>query len=192
MFNVRCSLGFQGKPAFFMRKSSPGASVLPFMISQCQDPTELLALTDVHQPEDSVGFLLWRVAHRYQREIDRACATVDLTHLQFVALTMSAWLGREGEAVTQPDLCRFSSIHPMQLSNVLKALEEKGLLARPRSEADSRKKHVEVTARGNEILARALPLVQAAQSRFFGADAQASEEMQCALKRLVANWNEDE
>ena len=161
-------------------------------MSQLQDPTELFALTDVHRPEDSVGFLLWRVAHRYQREIDRACAEVDLTHLQFVALTMSAWLGRDGEAVTQPDLVKFSSIHPMQLSNVLKALEEKGLLARPRSEADSRKKHVEVTPKGSEILARALPLVQAAQSRFFGADPQASEELQPALKRLVANWDEDE
>ena len=161
-------------------------------MSQRHDSTALFALTDIHQPEDSVGFLLWRVAHRYQREIDRACAAVDLTHLQFVALTMSAWLGREGEAVTQPDLCRFSSIHPMQLSNVLKALEAKGLLARPRSEADSRKKHVEVTPKGTEILARALPLVQAAQSRFFGADAQASEELQSALKSLVANWNEDE
>ena len=162
------------------------------MSSNSPDVPELFALTDVHQPEDSVGFLLWRAAHRYQREIDRACAEVDLTHLQFVALTMSAWLGREGEAVTQPDLVKFSSIHPMQLSNVLKALEEKGLLARPRSEADSRKKHVEVTAKGSEILARALPLVQAAQSRFFGADAGASEELQLALKRLVANWNEDE
>ena len=162
------------------------------MISQRQDPTALFALTDAHRPEDSVGFLLWRVAHRYQREIDRACAAEDLTHLQFVALTMSAWLGREGEAVTQPDLGRFSSIHPMQLSNVLKALEAKGLLARPRSEADSRTKHVELTPKGSETLARALPLVQAAQSRFFGADADASEELQLALKRLVANWNEDE
>ncbi len=162
------------------------------MNSDDHDLPELFKLTDVHQPEDSLGFLLWRVAHRYQREIDRACAEVDLTHLQFVALTMSAWLGREGEAVTQPDLARFSSIHPMQLSNVLKALEEKDLLARPRSEADSRKKHVEVTPKGMEILARALPLVQTAQGRFFGSDPQTSEEMQSALKRLVASWSENE
>ena len=94
--------------------------------------------------------------------------------------------------MTQPDLGRFSSIHPMQLSNVLKALEAKGLLARPRSEADSRTKHVELTPKGSETLARALPLVQAAQSRFFGDDPNASKELQLALKSLVANWNEDE
>lgn len=160
------------------------------MLSPRHDPAKLFTLTDAHQPEDSVGFLLWRAAHRYQREIDRACAEVDLTHLQFVALIMSAWLGREGEPVTQPDLGEFSTIHPMQLSNVLKALEEKGLLARPRSAADSRKKHVEVTSKGTEILARALPLVQAAQQRFFGSDPQVSEEMKSALKRLAANWDE--
>lgn len=160
------------------------------MSTDSHDLAELFTLTNVHQPEDSVGFLLWRVAHRYQREIDRACAEVDLTHLQFVTLVMSAWLGREGEPVTQPALGEFSTIHPMQLSQVLKALEEKGLVARPRSEADSRAKRVEVTPSGIAVLARALPVVEAAQRRFFGDDVGASEEMQTALQRIVASWDE--
>ena len=107
---------------------------------------DLFSATSLRQPEDSVGFLLWRVAHRHQREIDRACAALDLTHLQHAVLMMSAWLGRSGERVGQSGLAAFSGIHPMQLSNVLKTLEEKGLIARARSDADTRVKHVTVTA----------------------------------------------
>lgn len=151
---------------------------------------ELFENTRIHQPEDSLGFLLWRVTHRYQREIDRACAEVGLTHLQFVTLVMSAWLGREGEPVTQPGLAEFSTIHPMQLSSVLKALEEKGLVERPRSQADSRAKHAEVTPRGIEVVAHALPLAEAAQQRFFGADAQAREQLQFVLKQIVTSWGD--
>jgi hypothetical protein len=51
-----------------------------------------------------VGFVLWRVVHRYVREVDRALIDYDLTHLQFTTLAMMAWLEREGDAVTQAEI----------------------------------------------------------------------------------------
>ncbi len=152
---------------------------------------EMFAITTIQQPEDSIGFLLWRVAHRHQREIDRACAAVDLTHLQFVTLVLSAWLSRSGQPVTQPGLAKFSNIDPMQLSNVLKALEKKALVARPRSESDIRMKRVEVTPTGIEVLSRALPLAAEAQKRFFGPDLELGERLHSALRQIVASWGED-
>ena len=82
--------------------------------------TELDAAFDrsgLQRPEDAIGVLLWRVAHRYQREIDRASAEVDLTHLQFVVLVIAAWLGRKPDPVTQTSLSDFSGIHKMLLSD---------------------------------------------------------------------------
>lgn len=155
------------------------------------DPTVLATIfrsTALQRPQDAVGFLLWRVAHRYQREIDRACLAVDLTHLQWVTLVLSAWLAREGATVMQSDLSNFGSIHPMQVSNVLKALEQKQLVVRPRTASDVRMKAVEITPAGLDILAQTLPLVEAAQRRFFGEDTAAGQELHNALRRIVASW----
>jgi DNA-binding MarR family transcriptional regulator len=121
-------------------------------------------------PENAVGFVLWRVFHRYQREIDRALEALDLTHLQFTTLTLVAWLGRSGDAVTQAALSRFGDIHPMQVSLMLKALEQKRWVLRVTSDVDVRAKHVELTARGLTVLRKALPVVIDVQQRMFGDD----------------------
>ena len=81
-------------------------------------------------PENAVGFVMWRVMARYQREMDRALADYDLTNLQFITLALVAWFGREGEAVTQIELAGLAGIHPMQISQTLKALEAKKMVLR--------------------------------------------------------------
>jgi len=143
----------------------------------------------VQRPEDTIGYLMWRVAHRHQREIDRALADIDLTHLQFVALVQTAWMLRTQAQVTQPELATFSNIHPMQLSNVLKALAEKLLLTRPRSRADSRIKLVVPTPAGIDLLGVALPRVQAVQRSFFGPPDNA-DAIKAALRQIVASWGD--
>ncbi len=151
------------------------------------DKTDLQAIfesSSLKQPEDAVGFLLWRVAHRYQREIDRACAEIELTHLQFVVLVIAAWLGRQPDPVTQTSLAKFSGIHKMQISAVLKALEAKELVERLRGGGDERVKHVRLTTKGVEILCEALPLVEAAQTRFFGSNEQIGTDLHKALRQM--------
>ena len=132
--------------------------------------TELFENETLGAPENAIGFVLWRVVHRYVREIDRVLAPLDLTHLQFTILAMTAWTARLGEPVTQIALARFGDIHPMQVSQVLKALEAKNLIVRPRSERDTRAKFVEVTEAGVTVLKSAMPLAIAVQARLFGED----------------------
>lgn len=129
---------------------------------------DLFATASLGAPENAVGFVLWRVFHRYVREIDRALAPLDITHLQFTTLTLAAWLGRSGDAVTQGGLARFGDIHPMQVSLMLKALEGKAMVTRLRSRSDVRVKHVELTQTGLETLYLALPIVIGIQQRLFG------------------------
>lgn len=130
--------------------------------------TDLFATASLGAPEKAVGFVMWRVLHRYVREVDHALAPLDLTHLQFTTLAMAAWLARAGEPVTQTELARHGDIHPMQVSHMLKALEDKGMVARRRSTTDVRAKHVEVTTAGSEVLRRALPVVIDVQHQVFG------------------------
>lgn len=135
------------------------------------DPRELAAFYDretLGAPERAVGFVLWRVMHRFQREVDRALGPLGLTHLQFTTLAMVGWLGRAGTPVTQAELARRAEIHPMQVSLMLKALEAKVLVARPRSRSDTRAKNVEITPEGLARLRAAMPVVIALQRGLFG------------------------
>lgn len=159
------------------------------------DKSELDAVFEssgLKRPEDAMGFLLWRVAHRYQREIDRACAEVDLTHLQFVVLVIAAWLGREPDPVTQTSLSGFSGIHKMQVSAVLKVLEAKSFVSRGPHSRDDRVKQVRLTPSGLATLGNALPLVEAAQRRFFGPRVELGISLHTALRQIVGSWQDSD
>jgi DNA-binding MarR family transcriptional regulator len=119
-------------------------------------------------PENAVGFVMWRIVGRYQREMDRALAAIDLTHLQFMLLALVAWFGRSGQAVTQIDLARSGGIQPMQVSQTIRVLETKKLLSRTRSSTDTRAKRVEVTSAGLKSLRNAMPIAIEIQRKLFG------------------------
>jgi DNA-binding MarR family transcriptional regulator len=119
-------------------------------------------------PEHAVGFVLWRIVARYQREVDRALLPNNLTNLQFITLALVAWFAREGTPVTQIELARAAGIHPMQVSQTLKALETKKMVSRRTSRTDTRAKRVEVTSSGLKTLRVTFPKVIAVQSQLFG------------------------
>ncbi len=154
--------------------------------------SELFRTATLGAPENAIGFVLWRVVNRYMREVDRslAAAGLDLTHLQFETLIQAAWLGRSGEAATQAELARFGGIQPMQVSHMLKTLEGKGLVARPRGPADVRTKRVEVTAAGLEALRRAKPVVIDVQRRLFGEEGAPGGGLLNSLLRVCASPEE--
>jgi MarR family transcriptional regulator, organic hydroperoxide resistance regulator len=130
---------------------------------------DLFETASLGGPERAVGFVIWRVMHRYVRAADRALTGLGLTHLQFQTLALAAWLGRSGAPVTQVALARAGDIAPMQVSHMMKTLEAKDWIRRPRSTSDVRAKHVEVTTAGLAVLRRALPVMIGVQREIFGA-----------------------
>jgi DNA-binding MarR family transcriptional regulator len=144
----------------------------------------LFATVSLGAPEKAVGFVLWRVLHRYVREVDRALSGLDLTHLQFQTLALAAWLCRADEPATQSGIARAGDIQKMQVSHMLKTLEDKGLITRPRRTSDVRAKHVEVTAAGLARLRQALPEVIDVQRRMFGDDGMPGGSLHTTLLRL--------
>ena len=118
-------------------------------------------------PGDSPGCLLWRVTLRWQRLVATALSTMDLTHVQFVLLACAWWLNRQGEEPNQLAVARQAGTDVKMTSQVLRTLEEKGLIQRYADPADTRAKRVRVTARGAELAPRAIAAVEQADREFF-------------------------
>jgi DNA-binding MarR family transcriptional regulator len=121
------------------------------------------------QPDESPGFLLWHVTLRWQRDIAAALHPLDLTHVQFVLLASAWWLNRAGAAPRQHALAAHAGTDVKMTSQVLRKLEDKGLVERAVDPSDTRAKLLRVTGRGAEVAQRAIEVVEAADARFFAA-----------------------
>ena len=84
------------------------------------------------KPEDSPGFLLWQVTNSWQRLMRRVLKEIGLTHVQFVLLTAVEWLNNAKIPATQKEVSRFANTDVMMTSQVIRALERKGLIIRIR------------------------------------------------------------
>jgi DNA-binding MarR family transcriptional regulator len=118
-------------------------------------------------PEDSPGFLLWRASLEWRRAIERALAPLELTQPQFVVLAGIGWLTRDGAPVRQADIGRHVGFDPNTMSQILRGLEGRDLVARGRH-AHERGKFPLLTASGQKLVGQAVGLVEAVDQRFFG------------------------
>jgi len=134
----------------------------------------------IHEgPGRSPGFLLWHVSTSWRSSIEQVLKFFDLTHPQFVILAVLGWLTREGERVTQAMIGKMASLDPNTTSQVIRGLEKKGFLKREPS-SDGRAKNPILTEKGKDVLAKALPAVEAADRQFF--DPFTEVEMETFLK----------
>ena len=118
-------------------------------------------------PGDSPGFLLWHATLRWQRGIAAALGPLDLTHVQFVLLACAWWLNGQGEHPNQLTLARQAGTDVKMTSQVLRTLEQKGLVEREVDPADTRAKRLRVTALGADLAPRAIAAVEEVDARFF-------------------------
>jgi DNA-binding MarR family transcriptional regulator len=118
-------------------------------------------------PSQSPGFLLWHATLRWQRGVVAALAPLDLTHVQFVLLACSWWLNEQGEHPTQARLAAQAGTDVKMTSQVIRALESKGLVEREVDPADTRARRLRVTRRGARLAPRAIDVVEAVDAEFF-------------------------
>ena len=118
-------------------------------------------------PSESPGFLLWLATLRWQRGVAAALAPLDLTHVQFVLLACTWWLNEQGEQPTQVRLAAQAGTDIKMTSQVLKALEQKGLVERRVDRADTRARRLRVTRRGTRLAPRAIAVVERVDAEFF-------------------------
>lgn len=124
------------------------------------------AISLYKKPEESPGYLLWRVSSRWRSTIEDTLKPLDLTHPQFVILATIGWLTKDHAKISQADISRAAELDPNTTSQILRGLEKKELLTRVRT-LDERSKNPKLTLLGKEKLALALPAVEQADKRFF-------------------------
>ncbi|MFN8381151.1 MAG: MarR family transcriptional regulator [Anaerolineales bacterium] len=117
--------------------------------------------------DDSPGFLLWQVSSMWQRQINAGLKQFGLTHAQFVLLASLTWLASEEKPITQVDLASHAKMDVMMTSNVLRTLEEKGLVARNPHPTDTRAKSLAVTSKGRNLAEKAVQVVEKIDLDFF-------------------------
>lgn len=127
--------------------------------------------------------LLWQVTNRWQSAVRSALQPFELTHVQFVLLASLTWLSREGP-VTQKRLADHAVTDPMMTSQVIRALEGRGLVSRDVDPADRRARAVQVTTRGAELANAAVVAVEHCDQQFFSRLGTALPPFVAALSEL--------
>ncbi|RJO79898.1 MarR family transcriptional regulator [Nocardia panacis] len=118
--------------------------------------------------DESSGLLLWQVTNRWQAAQRSALAPFDLTHVQFVLLASLTYLAaRAADPVMQRDLAEHAATDPMMTSQVLRALEQKGLIERRDHPSDRRAKSLAPTEAGAALVNRAIVAVEDCDREFF-------------------------
>jgi DNA-binding MarR family transcriptional regulator len=145
------------------------------------DETSLQSILDasaLRGPENSVGFWVWRMSLAYQHRVEATLKDLDLTHLQFLILVLSGWLGLTAAPVHQVSL-------------MIKALKAKNLIAQTVSKADPRARVITLTGPGVKLLGRAAPLMTDLQSQIWPAG-QDTTQMVNLLKSTLKRLQETE
>lgn len=118
-------------------------------------------------PNQSTGFLLWKLNNYWQKEIKKSLLKFDLTHTQFVVLANTYYLADTRKDVTQMDISKQIGIDKMLTSNVLKALIKKKLVKREEHKTDTRAKVISLTKEGKVTLKKAVKKVEDFDKIFF-------------------------
>jgi len=123
--------------------------------------------TAFKRPEDSPGFLLWKLTTEWQRQIREALEPFKITHAQFVFLACLQWLSLHEETITQSQLAAISKLDKMVVSETAQKLLKKHLIARSQHKEDSRAYALKLTEKGKNLIDQALPMVEAVDKLYF-------------------------
>ena len=108
-------------------------------------------------------------------------------HLQgdgFVVLTSLAYLLQKEDEVTQIMLSKISGIDVMTVSQIINLLEKNGFIERKQHSKDTRANSVFLTSKGQNILEKAVPLVENIDDNFFNILGEKEQLFRELLKKL--------
>jgi DNA-binding MarR family transcriptional regulator len=117
---------------------------------------------------DSPGLLLWQLSNKWQARQRAALKPFGLTHVQFVLLATLTYTAGE-HSFTQKQLAEYAQTDVMMTSQVIRKLEQKGLVLRELSKQDGRAFTVHPTPAGITLVNKAVKAVEAVDKAFFSA-----------------------
>lgn len=116
---------------------------------------------------DRPGFLLWHATLRWEREVAAELRPLGLTHVQFVLLASVRYLTDTAVAPSQRELSDHAGTDIVMTSQVLGALERRGLLTRRPDTVDARIRRVVLSAEGRRLADQGLEAIEAVDERVF-------------------------
>ena len=128
-----------------------------------------------------------RVYNKWHSMIKKELKKMNLTHPQFVVLASLAYLSQNGNEVTQVMISKLSGIDVMTVSQILNLLEKNDFVKRKEHSKDTRAKAVILSKKGEEVLQKAVPLVEQIDEIFF--EKLDTDEEQ--FKHFLARLNEE-
>ncbi|MHC8406678.1 MULTISPECIES: MarR family winged helix-turn-helix transcriptional regulator [unclassified Pseudomonas] len=130
-----------------------------------------------------LGLLLGRTALLKDRIIDTHMEPHGITAAQFKVLIIMAQMGVD----TPAELCRHLSLDSGSMTRMLDRLEQKGFLARQRSEADRRQVRLVLTEQGQQLMDRLPEIGADAMNELAGAiTAEELKTLEHILHKILA------
>ena len=145
--------------------------------------TKTRLVTAFKRAEDSPGFLLWRLTNKWQAQQRAALKSFGLTHVQFVLLATLTYAANKS-SFTQKQLAQYAQVDVMMTSQVIRKLEEKGLIKREPSKIDARAFTINPTQAGIELANRTVKEVETVDRQFFGSLGADCEKLVTMMRRL--------
>ncbi len=131
------------------------------------------------------GFALWNAALRWQRELTASLVPASLTPVQYALLSSAlAYDRKHRQPPSQVILAQTAGTDTMMTSQVLRALEKRGLIVRGADPADRRVRRIVLTTAGTDAVAVASPLVDAFEERHFAPDGEGTADLRRVLETL--------
>lgn len=115
-------------------------------------------LVKLINPTDSVGFLLGKSNLLKDKLLDKHLEPEDITAAQGKVLFNIAYFGPSRAC----DLGKHIGVDGSAITRMLDRLEKKSLIARSSAPEDRRALQIDLTEKGQEIIARAMPMAQEA------------------------------
>jgi DNA-binding MarR family transcriptional regulator len=101
----------------------------------------------------------------WQRSVDRALRPLGLTHTQALVLSaIDAACKRERDALSHVAIAAEAGLDKVTVGAVLRTLDSRGYISRDIAFGDRREWRIYLTAKGERILASAVPLLEEASS----------------------------
>lgn len=130
--------------------------------------------------------LMWAVDHELQSVSKRMIGRLGLTAPQRLAVR---FIGRQ-PGLTPSELATLLHLDPGTVTGIVRRLEEGRLVTRTRDAADTRRMHLALTSKGQQLNRRRRGTVEAAVRRMLGgvpaADLQAASRVMKMLARELA------
>lgn len=134
---------------------------------------------------ENIGFLIWRVVNKWQKEQKSVLTAHNITPVQLLLLAGLEEMSSASESIKQSELAHHCGADSMMTSQVVRSLEKRKLLKRDKHERDGRAIQVTLTKRGKILLHEVIPKMLATDLGFFTGLGERTGEFADALKMLL-------